>query len=67
MNGIYEQWMSAHGVALVAPTYWYQSPSPLKRMIDRLACADSGNPEPSLTSGKDPMKARQVELDGWPR
>ncbi|HEY9317039.1 MAG TPA: NAD(P)H-dependent oxidoreductase [Achromobacter sp.] len=66
MNGIYEQWVSAHGVILVAPTYWYQSPSPLKLMIDRLVCADGGNPDPTLTGGKDPLKAKQVELAGWP-
>ncbi|MGY6270960.1 flavodoxin family protein [Achromobacter denitrificans] len=66
MAGIYEQWVSAHGVILVAPTYWYQSPSPLKLMIDRLVCADGGNPDPTLTGGKDPLKAKQVELAGWP-
>ncbi|KGD90438.1 NADPH-dependent FMN reductase [Achromobacter sp. RTa] len=66
MAGIYEQWVAAHGVILVAPTYWYQSPSPLKLMIDRLVCADGGNPDPTLTGGKDPLKAKQVELAGWP-
>ncbi|WP_043517259.1 flavodoxin family protein [Achromobacter arsenitoxydans] len=66
MNGIYEQWVAAHGVVLVAPTYWYQSPSPLKLMIDRLVCADGGNPDPTTTSGKDPLKAKRLELDGWP-
>ncbi|WP_343498596.1 NAD(P)H-dependent oxidoreductase [Achromobacter denitrificans] len=65
MAEIYEQWVSAHGVILVAPTYWYQSPSPLKLMIDRLVCADGGNPDPTLTGGKDPLKAKQVELAGW--
>ena len=66
MDGIYEQWVAAHGVVLVAPTYWYQSPSPLKLMIDRLVCADGGNPDPTSTSGKDVMKAKQLEMDGWP-
>ncbi|ADP16271.1 NADPH-dependent FMN reductase [Achromobacter xylosoxidans A8] len=66
MAGIYEQWVAAHGVILIAPTYWYQSPSPLKLMIDRLVCADGGNPDPTLTGGKDPLKAKQVELAGWP-
>lgn len=65
MAGIYEQWVAAHGVILVAPSYWYQSPSPLKLMIDRLVCADGGNPDPTLTGGKDPLKAKQVELAGW--
>ncbi|MBV7483804.1 flavodoxin family protein [Bordetella sp. BOR01] len=66
MNGIYEQWVAAHGVILVAPTYWYQSPSPLKLMIDRLVCADGGNPDPTSTGGKDAMKAKKIEMDGWP-
>jgi len=47
------------------PVYWYQSPSPLKLMIDRLVCADGGNPDPSSTQGKDPEKAKRIELDGW--
>ncbi|KRC84575.1 NADPH-dependent FMN reductase [compost metagenome] len=66
MNDIYEQWVSAHGVVLVAPTYWYQSPSGLKLMIDRLVCADGGNPDPTSTAGKDAMKAKQIEMAGWP-
>ena len=66
MAGIYEQWVAAHAVILVAPTYWYQSPCPLKLMIDRLVCADGGNPDPTLTGGKDPLKAKEVELAGWP-
>jgi multimeric flavodoxin WrbA len=33
--------------------YWYQSPSPLKLMIDRLVCADGGNLDPTSTGGKD--------------
>lgn len=66
MNEIYEQWVAAHGVILVAPTYWYQSPSPLKLMVDRLVCADGGNPDPTTTAGKDPMKAKQIEMAGWP-
>jgi multimeric flavodoxin WrbA len=34
-------------------------------MIDRLVCADGGNPDPTLTHGKDPELAKRVELDGW--
>ncbi len=66
MAEIYERWVAAHGVVLVAPTYWYQSPSPLKLMIDRLVCADGGNPDPSSTGGKKPAKAKVLELAGWP-
>ena len=38
MAEIYERWVAAHAVVILAPTYWYQSPSPLKLMIDRLVC-----------------------------
>jgi multimeric flavodoxin WrbA len=66
MNEIYEKWVSAHGVLLVTPTHWYQVASPLKLMMDRLVCADGGNPDPTSTGGKDPAKAKELELAGWP-
>ena len=66
MAEIYEQWTLAHGVLLVTPTHWYTMSSPLKLMMDRLVCADGGNPDPSSTRGKDPALAKQLELDGWP-
>ncbi len=65
MAEIYERWTAAHGVVFVTPVHWYQSPSVLKSMIDRLVCADGGNPDPTSTHGKDPAKAKQIELDGW--
>ncbi|CAN5671245.1 flavodoxin family protein [soil metagenome] len=65
MNEIYERWTAAHGIVLVTPVYWYQAPSPLKLMIDRLVCADGGNPDPSSTHGKTPEEAKKIELDGW--
>jgi multimeric flavodoxin WrbA len=65
MNEIYPRWAAAHGVMIVTPVYWYQAPSVLKLMIDRLVCADGGNPDPTLTKGKDPAKAKEVELAGW--
>jgi multimeric flavodoxin WrbA len=34
-------------------------------MIDRLVCADGGNPDPSSTHGKDASKAKTLELKGW--
>jgi hypothetical protein len=34
-------------------------------MIDRLVCADGGNPDPTITQGKDAAMAKQLELDGW--
>jgi len=66
MNEIYERWTAAHGVAIVTPTYWYQSPCGLKLMIDRLVCADGGNPDPTSTHGKKPEEAKALELAGWP-
>jgi multimeric flavodoxin WrbA len=66
MNEIYEKWVSAHGVLLLTPTHWYQVASPLKLMMDRLVCADGGNPDPTSTDGKDPAKAKELELAGWP-
>jgi multimeric flavodoxin WrbA len=65
MAEIYERWTAAHGVLIVTPVYWYQVTSPLKLMMDRLVCADGGNPDPTKTSGKDPAKAKALELEGW--
>ena len=65
MAEIYERWVSAHGIIIVAPTYWYQSPSPLKLMIDRLVCADGGNPDLSSTHGKKAAEAKSIEERGW--
>jgi multimeric flavodoxin WrbA len=65
MAEIYERWVAAHAIVIVTPVHWYQSPSPLKLMIDRLVCADGGNPDPSSTHGKDPAEAKAVELAGW--
>src|SRR5450755_2014148 len=65
MAEIYERWTAAHAVLIVSPVYWYQSPSPLKLMIDRLVCADGGNPDPTSTSGKKAAKAKDLEMAGW--
>jgi multimeric flavodoxin WrbA len=65
MNEIYPKWVAAHGILLVTPVHWYQAPSVLKLMIDRLVCADGGNPDPTTTSGKDAAKAKEIELRGW--
>jgi multimeric flavodoxin WrbA len=43
--------------------YWYQAPSILKLMIDRLVCADGGNPDPSSTHGKKAEEAKALEKD----
>jgi multimeric flavodoxin WrbA len=65
MNEIYPMWVRAHGVMIVTPVNWYQVSSPLKLMMDRLVCADGGNPDPSLTHGKDAKRAKEIELAGW--
>ena len=66
MAEIYPKWVAAHGVMIVTPVNWYQAPSVLKLMIDRLVCADGGNADPTSTGGKDPKKAKEIELKGWP-
>ena len=65
MSEIYPLWASAHGIMIVTPVNWYQAPSGLKLMIDRLVCADGGNPDQTTTGGKDPRLAKELELRGW--
>jgi len=66
MNEIYPLWVAAHGIMIVTPVNWYHAPTGLKAMMDRLVCADGGNPDPSLTHGKKPEEAKALELKGWP-
>ena len=66
MAEIYERFAAAHGVIFVTPTYWGQVPGSLKSMMDRLVCADGGNPDPSSTHGKKADEAKALELKGWP-
>jgi multimeric flavodoxin WrbA len=66
MNGIYPMWVAAHGIMIVSPVHWYQAPAALKLMMDRLVCADGGNPDPTTTNGKDAARAKELELAGWP-
>ncbi len=65
MNEIYPLWVAAHGIMIVAPVNWYHAPTTLKAMIDRLVCADGGNPDPSSTHGKKAIEAKALELKGW--
>jgi multimeric flavodoxin WrbA len=65
MAEIYARLARAHGLLIVTPVYWGQVPGGLKVMMDRLVCADGGNPDPSSTQGKDAARAKQIELDGW--
>jgi multimeric flavodoxin WrbA len=66
MAELYPRWVAAHGVMILCPVHWYHAPASLKLMMDRLVCADGGNPDPSSTQGKDPALAKEIELKGWP-
>src|SRR5437868_3331532 len=65
MHEIYPLWVAAHGIMIIAPVHWYQVPSTLKLMMDRLVCADGGNPDQTSTPGKNPEEAKALELKGW--
>jgi multimeric flavodoxin WrbA len=67
MAELYPRWVAAHGVFIACPVHWYHAPASLKLMIDRLVCADGGNPDFTSTGGKDPARAKALELaeDGW--
>jgi multimeric flavodoxin WrbA len=66
MNEIYPLWVAAHGIMIITPVNWYHAPTALKSMIDRMVCADGGNPDPSSTHGKTVKEAKTLELAGWP-
>jgi multimeric flavodoxin WrbA len=66
MNEIYAMWAAARGVMIVSPVNWYGPSSGLKLMMDRLVCADGGNPDPTSTHGKTVEEAKALELAGWP-
>ncbi|MEK9285412.1 flavodoxin family protein [Bradyrhizobium sp. ISRA442] len=66
MNEIYPLWVAAHGILIVTPVNWYHVPGGLKAMMDRLVCADGGNPDPTSTHGKRADEAKALELKGWP-
>lgn len=65
MNEIFEMWVRAHGIMIITPVHWYQVPSTLKLMMDRMVCADGGNSDPTTTNGKDGIKAKEIEIKGW--
>ena len=65
MAEIHEQWVAAHAVTILAQTYWSQSPSPSKRMIDRLVAADGGHPDPTMTHSKRVAETKAIEKKGW--
>jgi multimeric flavodoxin WrbA len=65
MNELYPRWVAAHGVMVLCPVNWYHAPASLKLMMDRLVCADGGNPDPTSTHGKNVEEAKALELKGW--
>jgi multimeric flavodoxin WrbA len=65
MNELYPRFAAAHALLFVTAVHWYQAPSVLKLVIDRLVCADGGNPDLTSTQGKDPKRAKELELAGW--
>ncbi len=65
MAEIYLSWVKAHGVLIITPVHWYQAPSVLKLMMDRMVCADGGNDDPTSTQGKDGLLAKAIEMKGW--
>jgi multimeric flavodoxin WrbA len=65
MNEIYPMWVAAHGIMVVTPVNWYQPSSTFKLMMDRMVCADGGNPDPTKTHGKSAVEAKELELAGW--
>src|SRR6202034_452287 len=65
MSELYPRWVAAHGIMIITPVYWYQAPAVLKLMIDRLVCADGGNPDPTTTHGKKVAEAKALEIKGW--
>jgi multimeric flavodoxin WrbA len=62
MQEIYPRWVAAHGIMIITPVHWYQVPSVFKLMMDRLVCADGGNPDPTSTHGKNPEEAKALVL-----
>jgi hypothetical protein len=68
MNEIYPIWVEAHGIMIVTPVNWYQVSSPLKLMMDRLVCADGGNPDPRQgPEARQGDRARRLGLSPPPR
>ena len=65
MHELYPRFVAAHGLMIVTPVHWFQAPSVLKLLMDRLVCADGGNPDPTTTHGKSPEEAKALEASGW--
>ena len=64
MAELYPRWVAAHGVLVVCPVHWYQAPASLKLMIDRLVCADGGNPDPDHDARQGPGEGEGARARG---
>jgi len=47
--------------AIIGPINWYNVPSNLKLMFDRMVCMNGGNPDEATIAHKDPEKAMAFE------
>ena len=59
MADIYQRWVAAHGIMILCPVNWYQAPSSLKLMIDRLVCADAATPTRRSPAAKIPSALKK--------
>ena len=71
MNEIYPMWVAAHGIIIIAPVHWYQSLTVLKLMMDRMVCADGGNPDRNFNAwqGRSPREriGGRLEISSPPK
>jgi len=66
MNDIYEQWVSAHGIIIFTPVYWYQAPSVLKLMIDRWCVQMAAIRIQAARMARSPKKPKHWSLQAGP-
>jgi multimeric flavodoxin WrbA len=60
MSEIFERWTAAHAVMIVSPVHWHEGRSPLRLMIDRMACARLDHP-PGAATRDSAVKAKHGE------
>ena len=59
-------WVSAHGVLLVTPVYWYQVGEPAQADDGPPGVRRRRQPGPDHHTRQGAEKAKAIELDGWP-
>jgi len=64
MDEIYVRLARAHGVIVGTPVKWYKPDSVLCLLLDRLVCADGGNPDPDITGFKNKEACKELERSG---